>query len=77
MNCVTDENQKEQVGNDKKEAQSEWNSHYKNRVGKTKLSIKYLYLEKNIISRMNSYFLEKKPNGQLFPNRWPLSYPNN
>ena len=46
MNCVTDENQKEQVGNDKKEAQSERNSHYKNRVGKTKLSIKYLYLEK-------------------------------
>ena len=35
-----------QVGNDKEKAQSERNSHYKNRGGKkTKLTIRYLYYE--------------------------------
>ena len=45
-----------QVGNDQEKAQSEKDSHSKNRVGKkTKLTIKYLYHE-----------IYRKPNEQLF-----------
>ena len=57
---------KVQVGKDQEKAQSEKDSHSKNRGGKkTKLTIRYLYHETNV-SRMGSYF----------PNRWPLSYLN-
>ena len=35
---------KVQVGNDQEKAQSEWNSHSKNRGGK-KLKIRYLYFQ--------------------------------
>ena len=57
---------KVQVGKDQEKAQSEKDSHSKNRGGKkTKLTIRYLYHE-TIVSRMGSYF----------PNRWPLSYLN-
>ena len=41
--------EKVQVGNDKEKSHSERNSHPKKRGGKTKLTIRYLYLE-------NSYF---------------------
>ena len=59
-------NEKVQVGKDQEKAQSEKDSHSKNRGGeKTKLTIRYLYHE-TIVSRMGSYF----------PNRWPLSYLN-
>ena len=58
---------KVQVGNDQEKAQSERNSHSKNRGGKkNKLTIRYLYLEN----------IDRKPSQQLFPNRRPLSYPN-
>ena len=61
-----DLNKKVQVGKDQEKAQSEKDSHSKNRGGKkTKLTIRYLYHE-TIVSRMGSYF----------PNRWPLSYLN-
>ena len=53
-----------QIGKDQEKAQSEKDSHSKNRDGK-ELTIRYLYHE-NIVSRMGSYF----------PNRWPLSYLN-
>ena len=57
---------KVQVGKDQEKAQSEKDSHSKNRGGKkNKLTIRYLYHE--------TYH---KPNEQLFPNRWPLSYLN-
>ena len=57
---------KVQVGKDQEKAQSEKDSHSKNRGGiKTKLTIRYLYHE-TIVSRMGSYF----------PNRRPLSYLN-
>ena len=57
---------KVQVGKDQEKAQSEKDSHSKNRGGKkNKLTIRYLYHE-TIVSRMGSYF----------PNRWPLSYLN-
>ena len=57
---------KVQVGKDQEKAQSEKDSHSKNRGGKkTKLTIRYLYHE--------TY---RKPNEQLVPNRWPLSYLN-
>ena len=56
---------KVQVGKDQEKAHSEKDSHSKNRCGKkTKLTIRYLYHENIIVSRMSSYF----------PNRWPLSY---
>ena len=59
-------NKKVQVGKDQEKAQSEKDSHSKNRGGKkNKLTIRYLYHE--------TY---RKPNEQLFPNRWPLSYLN-
>ena len=49
-------NEKVQVGKDQEKAQSEKDSHSKNRVGeKTKLTIRYLYHE--------TY---RKPNEQLF-----------
>ena len=55
-----------QVGKDQEKAQSEKDSHSKNRGGKkTKPTTRYLYHE-TIVSRMGSYF----------PNRWPLSYLN-
>ena len=54
--------QKVQVGNYQEKAQSEIPTP-KTDVRKTKLTIRYLYLE-NISSE------------QLFPNRWSLSYPN-
>ena len=55
---------KVQVGKDQEKAQSEKDSHSKNRGGKKpKLTIKY-YTMKHIVSRMSSYF----------PNRGPLSY---
>ena len=55
-----------QVGKDQEKAQSEKDSHSKNRGGKkTKPTIRYPYHE-TIVSRMGSYF----------PNRWPLSYLN-
>ena len=61
-----DMDKKVQVGKDQEKAQSEKDSHSKNRGGKkTKLTIRYLYHE-TIVSRMGSYF----------PNRWPLSYLN-
>ena len=51
---------------DQEKAQSEKDSHSKNRGWKkSKLTIRYLYHE--------TY---RKPNEQLFPNRWPLSYLN-
>ena len=47
---------KVQVGKDQEKAQSEKDSHSKNRGGKkTKLTIRYLYHE-TIVSRMGSYF---------------------
>ena len=36
---------KVQVGNDQEKVQSERNSHSKTEVGKTKLTIRYLYIE--------------------------------
>ena len=57
---------KVQVGKDQEKAQSEKDSHSKNRGGKkTKLTVRYLYHE-TYRDRMSSYF----------PNRWPLSYLN-
>ena len=38
-------NKKVQVGNDQENAQSERNSHSKTEVGKSKLTIRYLYFE--------------------------------
>ena len=55
-----------QVGKDQEKAQSEKDSHSKNRGGKkTKLTIRYLYHE--------TY---RKPNEQLFFQQVPLSYLN-
>ena len=56
-----------QVGKDQEKAQSEKDSHSKNRGGKNQ-TIKQsgTYTMKHIVSRMSSYF----------PNRWPLSYLN-
>ena len=43
---VANTRKKVQVGNDQEMAQSERNSHSKNRgVGKSKMTLKYLYLE--------------------------------
>ena len=56
--------EKVQVGKDQEKAQSEKDSHFKNRGGKkTKLTIRYFI---HIVRRMSSYF----------PNRWPLRYLN-
>ena len=56
-----------QVGKDQEKVQSEKESHSKNRGGKkNKLTIRYLYHETHIVSRISRYF----------PNRWPLSYIN-
>ena len=54
---------KVQVGNDQEKAQPEKDSHSKNRGGK----------KTNNTKTMNTF---SKPNEQLFPNRWPLSYLN-
>ena len=55
---------KVQVSKDQEKAQSERDSHSKNRGGKKPKS--GTYTMKHIVSRMSSYF----------PNRWPLSYLN-
>ena len=57
---------KVQVGKDQEMAQSEKDSHSKNRGGKTPNQQSGTYTMKHIVSRMSSYF----------PNRWPLSYLN-
>ena len=58
--------QKVQVGKDQEKAQSEKDSHSKNRGGKKPNQQSGTYTMKHIVSRMSSYF----------PNRWPLSYLN-
>ena len=55
-----------QVGKDQEMAQSEKDSHSKNRGGKKPNQQSGTYTMKHIVSRMSSYF----------PNRWPLSYLN-
>ena len=55
-----------QVGKDQEKAQSEKDSHSKNRGGKKPNLQSGTYTMKHIVSRMSSYF----------PNRWPLSYLN-
>ena len=55
---------KVQVGKDQEKAQSEKDSHSKNRGGKKPNQQSGTYTMKHIVSRMSSYF----------PNRWPLSY---
>ena len=57
---------KGQVGKDQEKAQSEKDSHSKNRGGKKPNQQSGTYTMKHIASRMSSYF----------PNRWPLSYLN-
>ena len=57
---------KVQVGKDQEKAQSERDSHSKNRDGKKTNLQSGTYTMKHILSRMSSYF----------PNRWPLSYLN-
>ena len=57
---------KVQVGKDQEKAQSEKDSHSKNRGGKKQNQQSGTYTMKHIVSRMSSYF----------PNRWPLSYLN-
>ena len=57
---------KVQVGKDQEKAQSERDSHSKNRGGKKPNKQSGTYTMKHIVSRMSSYF----------PNRWPLSYLN-
>ena len=57
---------KVQLGKDQEKAQSEKDSHFKNRGGKKPNQQPGTYTMKHIVSRMSSYF----------PNRWPLSYPN-
>ena len=57
---------KVQVGKDQEKAQSEKDSHSKNRGGKKPNQQSGTYTMKHIASRMSSYF----------PNRWPLSYLN-
>ena len=49
-----DVSKKVQVGKDQEKAQSEKDSHSKNEMGKTILTIRYLYHD--IVSRMDSYF---------------------
>ena len=57
---------KVQVGKDQEKAQSEKDSHSKNRGGKKPNQQPGTYTMKHTASRMSSYF----------PNRWPLSYLN-
>ena len=57
---------KVQVGKDQEKAQSEKDSHSKNRGGKKPNQQSGTYTMKHIVTRMSSYF----------PNRWPLSYLN-
>ena len=57
---------KVKVGKDQEKAQSEKDSHSKNRGGKKPNQQSGTYTMKHIVSRMSSYF----------PNRWPLSYLN-
>ena len=60
------DSKKVQVGKDQEKAQSEKRLPLqKPRWEKTKPTIRYLYHETH-----------RKPNEQLFPNRWPLSYLN-
>ena len=59
-------NNKVQVGNDQEKAQSEKDSHSKNRGGGKPNQQPGTYT-------MKTYC---KPNEQYFPNRWPLSYLN-
>ena len=59
-------NKKVQVGKDQEKAQSEKDSHSKNRGGKKPNQQSGTHTMKHIVSRMSSYF----------PNRWPLSYLN-
>ena len=63
---MLDINKKVQVGKDQEKAQSEKDSHSKNRGGKKPNQQPGTYTMKHIVSRMSSYF----------PNRWPLSYLN-
>ena len=58
--------EKVQVGKDQEKAQSEKDSHSKNRGGKKPNQQSGTYTMKHIVCRMSSYF----------PNRWPLSYLN-
>ena len=57
---------KVQEGKDQEKAQSEKDSHAKNRGGKNQTNNQVLIPCKHIVSRLRSYF----------PNRWPLSYLN-
>ena len=57
---------KVQVGKDQEKAQSEKDSHSKNRGGKNPNYQTGTYTMKHIVSRMSSYF----------PNWWPLNYLN-
>ena len=57
---------KVQVGKDQEKAQSEKDSHSKNRGGKNQTNNQVLIPWKHFVSRMSSYF----------PKRWPLSYLN-
>ena len=52
-----------EVGKDQEKAQSEKDSHSKNRGGKKPNQQSGTYTMKHIVSRMSSYF----------PNRWPLT----
>ena len=65
-NTIFNFNKKVQVGKDQEKAQSEKDSHSKNRGGKKPNQQSGTYTMKHIVSRMSSYF----------PNRWPLSYLN-
>ena len=65
-NRQNEQNEKVQVGKDQEKAQSEKDSHSKNRGGKKPNQQSGTYTMKHIVSRMSSYF----------PNRWPLSYLN-
>ena len=49
-----------------------WEKTTKTEVGKTKLTIRYLYLE-NIVPIINKNKMLHKPSEQLFPNRRSLS----
>ena len=60
------EKRKIKVGNEQEMAQSESDSHSKNRGGKTKLTISYLYFK----------LTYRKLSEQLYPNWQLLSYPN-
>ena len=59
-------NKKVQAGKEQEKAQSEKDSHSKNRGGKKQTNNQVLYTMKHIVIRISSYF----------PNRWPLSYLN-